>query len=136
MKQQKFTFLICMILFSNFSTASELSGALSGVYKHDEQPVWVQITNQDNVVSGTFLRHELKPEFSGQSFIKEFTADTDNPFLWNGLVYAARLKEFIAAEINQDSTDAFVLTATVKVGFVKRTVVSKWTRSEVAPNEQ
>ena len=136
MKQLKFTFLICMILLSNLSTAAEISAALSGVYKHDEQPVWVQITNHDNEMSGTFLRHELKPELSGQPFIKQITSDTDNPSLWNGLVYAARLKEFKAAEINQDTADSFVLTATVKVGFIKRTVVSNWTRSEFVPSEQ
>ncbi|MDG1906579.1 MAG: hypothetical protein P8I38_13225 [Arenicella sp.] len=135
-----FNLMLCLILCCNTLAASELSGALSapltGKWKHDKQPVWVQITNQDNVISGTFMRHDIKPELNGKPFIKQFVAEADNQLLWNGLVYAARLKEFKEAEISQDSVDAFVLTATVKVAFIKRTVVSNWSRSKGVSSEQ
>lgn len=82
------------------------------------------------------MRHDIKPELNGKPFIKQFVAEADNQLLWNGLVYAARLKEFKEAEISQDSVDAFVLTATVKVAFIKRTVVSNWSRSKGVSSEQ
>ena len=132
----KLNFLICLILSSNTLAASELSATLAGIWKHGEQPVWVQISSQDDVISGIFLRHDLKPELNDQSFIKQFLSDRENPSLWKGLVYAARFNEFKAAEISQDGADVFVLTATVKVGFIKRTVVSTWSRSEGVPGEE
>ena len=131
----RLSFLTCLILFCNTLAASELSASLTGTWRHDTQQVWVQITNQDNVISGTFMRHDLKPELNGKPFIKQFQSKADDPTEWNGLVYAARLEEFKAAEISQDSVDAFVLTATVKVGFIKRTVVSNWSRSKGLPSE-
>ena len=129
-------FLTCLILFCNTLAASELSASLTGKWKHDEQAVWVQITNQDNVISGTFMRHDLKPELNGKPFIKQFKSKANDPTTWNGMVYAARLKEFKAAEISQDTADKFTLTARVKMGFIKRTVVSNWSRSEGVPGEQ
>jgi hypothetical protein len=132
----RLNFLICLSLYCNTLAASELSGALSGIWKHDEQPVWVQISNQDHLISGVFLQHDVKPDLNGQLFIKEFSSDLNDPSLLAGLVYAARLKKFKAAEIEQNSADAFVLTATVKMGFIKRTVISNWSRSVGSPSEE
>ena len=132
----KLKFLICQILSSHTLAASELSATLVGIWKHDEQPVWVEISNQDDVISGIFLQHDLKPQLNEKVFIKQFTHNPKASSQLKGLVYATRLKEFKAAEINQKSADAFVLTATVKVGFIKRTVVSNWSRSEGVPVQE
>ena len=128
--------LISLILYSITSAASEPSVTLAGIWKHDEQPVWVQISKQEDVVSGVFLRHDIKPELNGEPFIKQFSPDQSNASLWNGLVYATRLKEFKSAKIIQDSADAFTLTVRVKMGFVKRKVVSNWSRSKSVSAQQ
>ncbi len=127
----KLSIFVTLVLYGGTLAASELSGT----WKHDEQPVWVQISNQDDVISGIFLRHDVKPELNGKAFIKQFSLDPKDPSQLKGLVYAARLKEFKAAEITQENVDAFTLTVRVKMGFIKRTVISNWSRSEDVPSE-
>lgn len=116
---------ILATLFVHTASAAELAG----LWKNDNNPVWMEITvSEDAVATGTLTRNEQNPAAVGRVILKSLVADREADHLWRGQVFAARLGEFRDAQVQV--VDGQRLEITVKVGFMSRTV--GWTK-HVAP---
>jgi uncharacterized protein (DUF2147 family) len=122
---KKWALFAVLGLFSLGLSASELTG----MWKHDDQPVWVEISFDGDMATGTVLRNDNKPDAVGATFLKEVKSEEGEQGPWAGQVYAAALNEFKDAKITLPETDAMKIT--VKVGFISRSV--SWTRVAEVP---
>ena len=119
---------LSMVALSLFGT-SVLAADLAGTWKHDEQPVWVEVSKEGEVASGTVLRNDNKPDAVGAVFLRDVKSAGEKGSLWKGQVYAAALGEFKDAEISLPTGDTMKIK--VKVGFMSRSVT--WSRVESVP---
>jgi uncharacterized protein (DUF2147 family) len=108
-----------------------LAGEITGIWKHSEEPGWMEIRLEDGVASGKVIRNEAHPERVGRELLKGLTADESAKGTWRGQVYAERLGEYKDAEVSLPESDA--LQIKVKVGFMSRTV--NWVRVDEVPGE-
>ena len=104
---------------------------LSGYWKNDDRPGWIEIVIEEGVATGTVRRNDAKPEAVGRILLKDLVRDEDKPGTWRGQVYAERFEEYRDTEVIQPEPDQMQIK--VKVGFMSRTV--DWTRVDEAPAE-
>ena len=117
-----------IVVLSMFS-AGVFAADLAGTWKHNEQPVWVEVSSAGEVSSGTVLRNDNKPDAVGAVFLRDVKSAGDAGSLWKGQVFAAALGEFKDAEISLPAADTMKIK--VKVGFMSRSVT--WTRVDSVP---
>jgi len=115
---------LSIVALSLFGT-SVLAADLAGTWKHDEQPVWVEVSKEGEVASGKVLRNDNKPDAVGAVFMREVRSEGDAGGPWTGQVYEADLGEFKDAEFTLPTADTMKIK--VKIGFISRSV----TRSRV-----
>ena len=102
------------------------AGDLSGYWKHESEPGWMEVRFEGEAGSGTVVRNDVYPERVGRLLLKDLVADGDG---WRGQVYAQKLEEYKDAELSLQEPDR--LKIKVKVGFISRTV--EWHRIEQLP---
>ena len=117
----KHIYLCLLLTLPRFSLAQPPANNLAGIWKNDEQPVWIEIVQQNDNLTGTFSRVEHHPDLEGKVMLQDFTKTGDT---WKGEIFAVRLGEFKAATLQVKHPEH--LTISVKVGFMQRTV--SWTR--------
>lgn len=106
-----------------------LANELSGFWKVDDQPAWIEIRTQDEAATGTVRRNDINPDAVGRMLLKDLTAEDGSPGIWRGRIYAARLGEYRDAVITL--LDPSRLRIEVKVGFMSRAFV--WNRVAEIP---
>jgi hypothetical protein len=120
--------LLFSLVFASFGlSASELAG----LWKHSEKPVWVEISFDGSVATGTVLRNDNKPDAVGATFLRDVQGEDIKAGPWAGEVYAAPLGEFKDATISLGDADDMEIT--VKLGFMSRSV--SWSRVDSVPTE-
>jgi hypothetical protein len=116
----------CACLF--MSTAS--SNDLSGVWKHSEHNIWIEITTEKG--TGIIVRNDRFPERAGRTFLTDITANKNQQNAWHGLAYIEKLKDYKKVKISLPEADQILISG--KVGFLSRTV--EWTRFDQVPTIQ
>ena len=119
----RITLFLCALLVAPLS----LAGDISGVWKHAEEPGWIEISLDEG--KGTVVRNDKFPERVGREIVKELQADGSKENLWRGQVYAEKLGEYKDAEISLKEPD--LMQFKVKVGFMSRTI--EWVRVDAVP---
>ena len=104
--------------------------SLAGVWKHAEEPGWIEIQFEDDRGRGTVLRNDLFPEREGRLLLRNLAADASKPNLWRGEIYVERFEEFKKAELKLDGGAR--MTIEVKVGFISRSL--DWVRVDSVPD--
>ena len=94
--------------------------AIDGFWKHEEDPVWIEI----GAGGGQVVRNDNRPEAVGFEMLRDLRPTEGNDSQWSGEVYAARLGEYKDATLTLEGDD--LLCFKVKVGFMSRTVL--WRR--------
>ena len=107
------------------STAS--SNDLSGVWKHSEHNIWIEITTEKG--TGIIVRNNRFPERVGRTFLTDITANKNQKNVWYGLAYIEKLKDFKKVEISLVEAEKMLITG--KMGFLSRTV--EWTSFDKLP---
>ena len=102
---------------------------LTGLWRHAEEAVWLEIMADGDKATGSIRRNDNKPELVGMNFLKAVKPDGKSTNQWVGQVYAESLKEFKDAKINLKTAEQMQIT--VKVGFVSRTI--NWQRVDNIP---
>jgi len=97
---------------------------LAGLWRHAEEPVWLEIAADGEVATGSIRRNDNKPELVGMTFLKEVKPAGNSGNQWVGQIYAQSMKEFKDAKINLKTAEQMQIT--VKAGFVSRTIT--WQR--------
>jgi len=100
-----------------------------GIWKHAEEPGWIEIQMEEGVGTAKVVRNEVYPERVGREILKDLTADEHEEALWRGQVYVERLGEYKDAQMLLAEPDAIEMK--VKVGFISRTV--NWVRVDEVP---
>ena len=113
----------CACLF--MSTAS--SNDLSGVWKHSERTIWIEITTEKG--TGIIVRNDRFPDRVGRTFMTDIKANKDRPNVWYGLAYIEKLKDFKKVEVSLAEADKMLITG--NMGFLSRTV--EWTGFDKLP---
>lgn len=109
--------VLCTVLF----TAAVWANPLLGVWKLEQQPVWMTIQlNQDKTPEAVISRNDHKPETVGHLLIKQLEQQQSATDQWRGLIWVERLGEYRDADLKL--TDTSVLEIRVKVGFISQTV--------------
>lgn len=119
-------------LIALFTASVAAAGDITGLWKHEEEPGWVEIAFVDGVGTGTVVRNDIYPERVGRELLKDLTADESEEAQWRGQVYAEAMGEYKDAEVTLD--DAGMMRVKVKVGFISRTI--KWVRADALPPAQ
>ena len=122
------TLRIAAALFSALFATGVFADGIAGVWKHVEEPGWIEIRVVDGVANGTVLRNDKFPERVGRQILKD-AVDTSGEGVWNGQVYAECMGEYKDAEISLIEPDR--LRFKVKVGFISRSL--EWQRAEGVP---
>jgi uncharacterized protein (DUF2147 family) len=119
------------VAFSVFSflIANAYAADLAGLWRHAEEPVWLEIAVDGDAATGSIRRNDNKPELVGMTFLKEVKPDGNSGNQWVGQIYAESMKEFKDARINLETAEQMQIK--VKVGFVSRTI--KWQRVDDIP---
>ena len=112
------------LLVTGAVASLSLAGDLTGYWKMDEDPVWIEIKNDNDQLTGTVVKNANIPEATGRTMLKDVTADKGEASTWQGQVYAQKLGSFKDATITQPDADHMAFK--VKVGLMSRTVT--WTR--------
>lgn len=118
-----------LLLGAGLLSLSVSASDLAGMWKHDDEPVWVEISFDGDTASGTVLRNDNKPDAVGAVFLKNVQGEDGVTGPWKGQVYAQALEEFKDAEISLPAADAMKIK--VKLGFISRSVT--WSRIESVP---
>jgi hypothetical protein len=105
------------------------AAGIAGVWKHAEEPGWIEIRMEDGVGTGTVVRNDVYPERVGREIAKGLVADASEGALWRGQVYAERLGEYKDAEVSLPAPDK--MRFKVKVGIMSRNV--DWIRVDNVP---
>ncbi len=95
----------------------------AGLWKHAEEPAWLEINFADGVGTGTVRRNDRFPERVGREVIKGLSA-ADTPGEWQGEIFVERMGEFRDVVVTLPAADQ--LQFTVKVGFMRRSI--EWMR--------
>ena len=106
-----------------------LAGDISGFWKNDESPAWIEIRFEGDTGTGTVRRNDEHPDRVGRMLLKDLVSDADQAGTWRGQIYAERFEEYKDAEISLPEADRMQIK--VKVGFMSRTV--EWTRAPDLP---
>lgn len=111
-------------------SASLVSAAdIAGLWKHAEEPGWIEIQIQEGIGTAKVVRNEVYPERVGRKILKDLAVDEHEVALWRGQVYVERLGEYKNTQLLLTEPDA--LEMKVKVGFLSRTVY--WVRVNDVP---
>jgi len=124
-------FKVLLTLVAALAAPAALAGEIAGIWKHSEEPGWMEIRVEDGVASGKVVRNDAHPERVGREILKGLARDKSADGMWRGQVYAERLGEYKDAEVSLPEPDA--LQIKVKVGFMSRTV--NWVRVDEVPGE-
>ncbi|MBT3813012.1 MAG: DUF2147 domain-containing protein [Gammaproteobacteria bacterium] len=108
------------------SSPALLAADLNGLWKNDEQAIWINIQFDGDSATGTVARDDADPAAVGALILKEVVADSE---AWHGQIYAKKLGAFKAAELTLTSSDQ--LTILVKMGLFSKSV--GWTRVTALP---
>ena len=119
--------LKALVLFTLLWAPAALSEGITGFWKHESEPGWIEIRFEEGVGTGTVLRNDKFPERVGTEILKDILADGNGK--WEAKVYAARAEEYRDARLHQSVPD--VMEIEVKVGFITRTL--KWVRVAEVP---
>lgn len=117
--------LLLLAGLSPLAIASELTG----LWKIDGQPVWIEVTSEAGVSQGIVRRNDVNPDATGRMLLKDIVADESEAGRWSGQVFAVRLGEFRDAQIALPEADQ--MEVTVKVGFMSRSII--WERVTELP---
>jgi hypothetical protein len=113
----------CACLFMSTSSSNDLSG----VWKHSEHNIWIEITTEKG--TGIIVRNDRFPERVGRTFLTDITANKNQKNVWYGLAYIEKLKNFKKVEISLVEAEKMLITG--KMGFLSRTV--EWTSFDKLP---
>ncbi|MGB1158782.1 MAG: hypothetical protein ACPG3V_05230 [Porticoccaceae bacterium] len=109
--------VLCTVLF----TAAVWANPLLGVWKLEQQPVWMTIQlNQNETPEAVISRNDHKPETVGHLLIKQLEQQQSATNQWRGRIWVERLGEYRNADLKL--ADTSVLEIRVKVGFISQTV--------------
>lgn len=100
-----------------------LPNDLSGFWKADDQPAWIEIHTDNASATGTVRRNDVNPNAVGRTLLKNVVSEDDSPGVWRGQIYAARLNEFRDAEITL--LDPSQMRIEVQLGFTSRAFIWK-----------
>ena len=115
--------LLCALLF----TPLAFSADISGIWKHAEHAVWIEIRLEEG--GGTVVRNDKFPDRVGRKILKDLAADKSDQGMWHGLIYVEKLGEYKEVEVSLPEADRMLITG--KVGFISRTV--EWVRVDKIP---
>mgnify|MGYP001548423708 CR=1 FL=1 len=99
---------------------------IAGIWKHADEPGWIEITLEDGRGTGTVLRNDKFPERVGRKILKGLQPAGEGE--WHGQVYAERMGEYRDVKVLLAAPDSMHFK--VKVGFITRTL--EWVRSDAA----
>lgn len=118
-----------LLLVLGLATAE--ASDLDGFWKHDEEPVWLQIETPqaDAAGNGTVRAHGTNQEAIGRNILRDISPRANGG--WSAEIFAARAKRFVPAVLQL--ADPEQMKITVKVGMFSRTVL--WTRVAELPAE-
>ena len=122
---------ILLSFIAMVSAPLALAQEITGLWKHAQEPGWIEIEMQEGVAKGTLVRNDAYPERVGREILKELVLADKDKALWRGQVYAERLGEYKDADIILATSDS--LQMKVKVGFMSRTI--NWVRVEELPGQ-
>ena len=120
---------ILLTLVAVLSAPLASAGDIACIWKHADEPAWIEIRMEDGVGTGTVVRNDVYSERVGRELLQDLAADEHEEALWSGQVYAERLGEYKDAEILLAEPDS--LQIKVKVGFMSRTI--DWVRVDEIP---
>jgi hypothetical protein len=123
----RFALLLCGLSLSSLTFANDLSG----FWKAEDQPAWIEIQTSDESATGVVRRNDVNADAVGRTLLKDVTAESGSSGGWRGQIYAARLGEYRDAEISL--LDASTMQIEVKVGIMSRAFT--WQRVEEIPAE-
>ena len=124
------------VLVVIFLSQSIFAESLTGFWKHGKQPVWIEITEEDDVIEGTFVRNDVKPERTGNTFLTDVKPIDGKKNEWTALAYTLRLKaDYSPIELELLDETTMQFRVQVKVGPVKRRVKVKWHRVDQVPDK-
>ena len=110
-------------VISVFGFAEEIkddySSQLLGVWKHAEDPLWVQLSFNETSVNGVITQNDDDDTSVGKTLLDKVVYDSDER-LWSGLIYVPQLKRMHPMTLRLIDHQRFKIT--VKVGFIKRSV--------------
>lgn len=109
--------IVVFLLVANSSFAV-FASELEGIWKLQDEPVWIEFTTADDNKVATVKRNDNNHNAVGATFLKGLSEASDGA--WNGQIYVQRFKEFKDAEIQFPSQQEMAVK--VKVGFMSRTV--------------
>ena len=115
--------LLCALLFTPMAVSEDISG----IWKHEKNPAWIEIRLEDG--SGTVVRNDKFPDRVGRKVLKDLQADKSKQGLWHGLIYAEKLGEYKNVEVSLPEAGRMLFKG--KVGFMSRTV--EWVRVDKIP---
>lgn len=110
----RFALLLCGLSLPTLTLANDLSG----FWKADGQPAWIEVHTDDESTTGIVRRNDVNAEAVGRTLLKNVTVDDGSPGVWRGQIYAARLGEYRDAVITL--LDPSSMQIEVKVGFMSR----------------
>ena len=113
----------CTCLFISIASSNDLSG----VWKHSEHNIWIEITAEKG--TGIIVRNDRFPDRVGRTFMTDIKANKNHSNVWYGLAYIEKLKDFKKVEISLAEADKMLITG--KMGFLSRTV--EWTGFDKLP---
>tara|TARA_B110000305_G_scaffold39584_1_gene40650 strand:- start:100 stop:555 length:456 start_codon:yes stop_codon:yes gene_type:complete len=113
----------CTWLFISVASSNDLSG----VWKHSERTIWIEITTEKG--TGIIVRNDRFPHRVGRTFMTDIKANKYRPNVWYGLAYIEKLKDFKKVEISLAEADKMLITG--NMGFLSRTV--EWTGFDKLP---
>lgn len=97
----------------------DYSSQLLGVWKHAEDPLWVQLSFNETSVNGVITQNDDDDTSVGKTLLDKVVYDSDER-LWSGLIYVPQLKRMHPMTLRLIDHQRFKIT--VKVGFIKRSV--------------
>jgi len=119
-----------LFTFSLLFAPLTFSAEVSGVWKHTENPAWIEIRLEEG--SATVVRNDKFPERIGREILKEIKASDAKENVWHGLFYIETLGEYKRVEISLSDTERLLITG--KVGFISRT--AEWLRADKNPTHE
>ncbi len=118
-----------VLVVAFFQPTAALANDLSGFWKIDNQPAWVEVQMQEGSAIGVVRRHDENANAVGRTLLKNVSLEEGGSGKWRGQIFAARLGEFRDADITL--LDPSRMQIEVKVGFMSRTVI--WQRVAEVP---
>ena len=106
-----------------------LANDLTGFWKADEQPAWIEIQTVDGTATGIVRRNDVNNDAVGRVLLKDVIPNDADAGVWRGQIYAARLGEYRDAEITLLDPSRMQIEVTVQ--FMSRAFV--WQRVAEIP---